>query len=164
MELAPHEAHGTAVRDVRIAKPATSNGASPPFQGRARVDGKFLARGTRRLHVRGVSYGPFAPRDNDEPFPSPRQVADDFARMRSANINAIRTYHLPPTWLLAMADEHGLNVFIDVPWPKHLCFLDSAAAQAHAREAVRLAALHGRTHRCVLAYSICNEIPANIVR
>src|SRR5262249_8113398 len=71
---------------------------------------------------------------------------------------------VPPEWLLHLADEFGLNVFIDVPWPKHLCFLDSARAQMDARIQVMRAAFLGRNHPCVLAYSIGNEIPPNIVR
>src|SRR5262249_62321311 len=41
--------------------------------GRVRpvVDGKFLTRGGQRLRVRGVTYGPFAPTADGEPFPQP---------------------------------------------------------------------------------------------
>jgi GT2 family glycosyltransferase len=53
---------------------------------------------------------------------------------------------------------------VDVPWPKHLCFLDRTEAQTHARRAVRQAAERGRSHPCLLAYSIGNEIPADVAR
>ena len=53
---------------------------------------------------------------------------------------------------------------VDVPWAKHLCFLESEQARREARQAVRLAAERGWRHPCVLAYSIGNEIPPNIVR
>jgi GT2 family glycosyltransferase len=129
-----------------------------------RVDGKFLARGRQRLRIQGVTYGPFAPNAFGQPFPAPAGVAADFARMRAAHINALRTYHVPPEWLLAEADEQELGVFIDVPWPKHLCFLDSEEAQRDARRSVRLAARCGQKHPSVLAYSIANEIPTNIIR
>jgi GT2 family glycosyltransferase len=131
---------------------------------RARVEGKFLARGRRRLRVCGVTYGPFAPNADGQPFPARERVAEDFARMCGAEINALRTYHVPPDWLLAEADEQGLAVFVDAPWPKHLCFLDSARAQREARLAVQRAAKCGQRHPCVLAYSVGNEIPPNIVR
>src|SRR5256885_14032459 len=111
---------------------------------RMRVDGKYLARGRQRLRLRGITYGPFAPNDQDEPFPVPEQVGLDFELMIAAGINSIRTYHLPPDWLLHLADERGLAVFLDVPWPKHLCFLDSAGAQRQAREAIRQAAKRGQ--------------------
>jgi GT2 family glycosyltransferase len=131
---------------------------------RVRVDGKFFARGQQRLRIQGVTYGPFAPDADGHQFPPQARVDEDFARMRAANINSIRTYHVPPTWLLHKADEQAMSVFIDVPWPKHLCFLDSPEAQRAARQAVRQAAECGKRHPCVLAYSICNEIPSNIVR
>jgi GT2 family glycosyltransferase len=131
---------------------------------RWRVDGKFFARGGRRVRVHGVTYGPFAPDADGQQFPPPPRVARDFAQMRAFGVNSLRTYHVPPGWLLRLADEHELGVFIDVPWPKHLCFLDSKAARAHARRAVRQAAERGRDHPCVLGYSIGNEIPASVVR
>src|SRR5947199_7329863 len=84
--------------------------------------------------------------------------------MRAAGINAVRIYHLAPAWLLEQADEAGIALLIDVPWSKHFCFLDSARARAEARRNVRRAVEHGRSHACVLAYSVCNEIPPDIVR
>jgi hypothetical protein len=71
---------------------------------RARVDGKFLARGPDRLHVHGVTHGPFTPGPDGAAFPLPRCVEEDFARMGAAGINSIRTYHLPPSWLLDQAE------------------------------------------------------------
>jgi GT2 family glycosyltransferase len=138
--------------------------ALPAAGERVRVDGKVLARGTQRLRVQGVTYGPFAPNADGEPFPGRDQARDDFAQMRALGLNSIRTYHLPPAWLLSLADEVGLAVFVDVPWARHLCFLDSAGARQEARQAVRQAAERGRHHPCILAYSIGNEIPPNIIR
>jgi GT2 family glycosyltransferase len=140
------------------------NGIVPTARPRVRVDGKFLARGGRRLRVRGVTYGPFAAGSDGEPFPPPDRVRDDFGLMQAAGLNSLRTYHLPPEWLLRLADEQGLTVFLDVPWAKHLCFLESGQACREAREAVRRAAERGRKHGCVLAYSIGNEVPPSIVR
>src|SRR5438128_883628 len=74
---------------------------------RVRVDGRGLTRGSSRLHVRGVTYGPFAPGSEGTTFPAPERVEEDFARMGAAGINSIRTYHLPPSWLLEQADEQG---------------------------------------------------------
>jgi GT2 family glycosyltransferase len=139
-------------------------GTPAPSGGRWRVDGKYFARGNERVRIRGVTYGPFAPSAEGQPFPAPAQVVEDFARMRAGALNTIRTYHLPPEWLLQLAEEMGLGVFLDIPWPKHLCFLESRQAQNHARSAVRRAAEIGRNHPGVLAYSICNEIPSNVVR
>jgi len=131
---------------------------------RARVDGKFLAVGDRRLRLQGVTYGPFAPNPQGEPFPAPGRVARDFALMQGAGVNSVRTYCTPPEWFLDLADEAGLSVFMDIPWAKHLCFLDDREACAQAREAVRRAATRGSTHPSVVAYSIGNEIPPDVVR
>jgi len=92
------------------------------------------------------------------------RIIKDFDQMRDASINSIRTYHLPPEWFLGLADERGIGLFIDVPWPKHVCFLESPKGQEQARAAVRRAAKLGRDHPSVWAYSICNEIPSSIVR
>jgi GT2 family glycosyltransferase len=131
---------------------------------RASIEGKSFVRGGQRLQIQGVTYGPFAPDSDGNQFPAKRRVRDDFIAMTEAGINAIRTYHLPPEWLLDLADEHGVNVFVDVPWRKHLCFLDSAAAQSEARRAVEQAAQRGSGHPCLLAYSIGNEVPPDVVR
>jgi GT2 family glycosyltransferase len=141
-----------------------ANGVPAVAGVRVRVDGKLFAQGQERLPVCGITYGPFAPEGDGAPFPAPRVVAADFAAMRAAGINAVRTYHLPPEWLLSAAAEQAVAVFVDVPWPKHVCFLDSARVQRAARDLVRSAAERGRNHSSVLAYSVGNEIPPNIVR
>jgi GT2 family glycosyltransferase len=129
-----------------------------------RVAGKRFTRGGQGLRIQGVTYGPFVPDREGQPFPAPGRVRDDFGRMRSAGLNSLRTYHLPPEWLLRLADEEGMSVFVDVPWPKHLCFLDSTEAQADARRRVGEAARRGARHPGVLAYSIANEVPPSVVR
>lgn len=141
----------------------TDQSASTPFE-RARVDGKRLLRGNQRLRLHGATYGPFAPDEDGHPFPTPARVEEDFARMRDAGINSIRTYHLPPDWLLRLATEQRIGVLVDVPWRKHLCFLESREAQQEARQFVAQAAKRGQDHPCILAYSIANEIPPNIIR
>src|SRR5260221_11714137 len=77
--------------------------------GRTSVDGKFFQRGGERWRVKGVTYGPFAPNENAEHFPDRQHVAMDFQAMREASVNAIRTYYVPPAWLLDLADEYGLQ-------------------------------------------------------
>ena len=109
----------------KVSRDVNSRGAEGFIQDRLRLDGKFFARGGRRVHICGVTYGPFALSKAGQPFPEPRRVAEDFACMRTAGINSVRTYHVPPEWLFHLAGENGVNVFVDVPWPKHLCFLDS---------------------------------------
>jgi GT2 family glycosyltransferase len=137
---------------------------NPPASDRIQVDGLLFMRCGLRMRIQGVTYGPFAPNAAGEPFPTPGRICTDFAQMRAIGINSVRTYHTPPAWFLELADAQGIAVLVDVPWPKHLCFLDSPKAQRQARQAVREAAEQGRGHPSLLAYSIGNEIPANIVR
>src|SRR5260370_14758847 len=151
-----------AIRGPLANGAADTNGVSVP--GRVRLDGKFFARGNARFRVQGVTYGPFAANDRGEPFPSPERVREDFSLMHASAINSIRTYHLPPESLLHLADEKRLGLFIDIPWPKHLCFLESRGIQEETRRLMRQAAGRGRGHACVLAYSIGKAIPPNIVR
>jgi GT2 family glycosyltransferase len=131
---------------------------------RVRVDGKGFARGTERLRVCGVTFGPFAPNEVGEPLPVPSRVRADFEQMRALGVNAVRTYHLPPTWFMEEAERGGICIFVDVPWSKHLCFLDSREAQREARDNVRRAAERARDYSSVFALSIANEIPSDVVR
>jgi glycosyltransferase involved in cell wall biosynthesis len=137
---------------------------APPTAARVTVDGKFFRRGKDKFHIKGLAYGPFAPNEQGEPFPSPEQAARDFAQIRQLGANLIRVYYVPPRWLLDLATEHGLLVLVDIPWPKHVCFLESYEVQETARRAVRDAVTACRGHTAVFAYSVVNETPAEIVR
>ncbi len=67
-------------------------------------------------------------------------------------------------FLALLEEQSDLGVLIDIPWSKHLCFLQSARACREAREAVSAAARECRRSPAVLAYSIGNEIPPDVVR
>jgi len=131
---------------------------------RVSVDGKFLRLGEKKFCAKGVAYGPFAPDPDGRHFASHEQTALDFARIRSLEANVIRVYHVPPRWFLDLAVEHKLKVLIDIPWNKHLCFLDSASLREEARQAVRNAVAECAGHPSVFAFSVVNELPPDIVR
>jgi O-antigen biosynthesis protein len=128
------------------------------------VDGKFFRLAGEKFHVKGVAYGPFAPNARGLPFASPEQTASDFALIRDLGANLIRVYHVPPRWLLDLAEQHGVKVLVDIPWSKHLCFLDSEPLRAEAGAAVRRAVLACERHPAVFAFSVANEIPPDVVR
>lgn len=128
------------------------------------MDGKFFRLGGKKFFLKGVSYGPFAPDGSAGNFASPEQTARDFAQIRELGANLIRVYYVPPRWFLDLAGEHGLKALVDIPWNKHLCFLDSPKQCEEAREAVRKAARNCAGHPALFAYSIANEIPPDIVR
>src|SRR5579862_2011135 len=131
---------------------------------RVSVSGKFFRVGEKKFYVKGLAYGPFAPDSAGSRFASPEQTAKDFVQIRGLGANVVRVYHVPPIWLLDLAEAHDLRLMVDVPWNKHLCFLDSEARREEARQAVRQAVLDCARHPAVFAFSLVNEIPADIVR
>jgi len=131
---------------------------------RVGVDGKFFRIGGRKFYAKGVAYGPFAPNSAGEPFASSEQTARDLAQLRELGANLIRVYHVPGKWFLDLAADHNLKVLIDIPWNKHLCFLDSRARRMEACEAVRRAVFACARHPAVFAFSVANEISSDVVR
>lgn len=137
---------------------------APNDAGRVSVDGKFFRLGAKKFFIKGVTYGPFAPNSDGETFPGKSRTASDFQKILELGANLVRTYYVPPRWFLDLAQEHDLKVMVDIPWPKHLCFLDSEMLRHNARDAMRHAALECKNHPALFAYSVVNEIPAEIVR
>ncbi len=141
--------------------PAGRADPTPDPGPRPHVHGKSLWLAERKLHVRGVTYGPFGS-DRAGGF-DPATAEHDFAEMARHGINAIRLYVPPERWLLNLAHEHGLHAMVGIPWEQHIAFLDTGAddrIERSLREA--LAAVAG--HPAILCYAIGNEIPASIVR
>ncbi|MGA2747540.1 MAG: glycosyltransferase [Verrucomicrobiota bacterium] len=128
------------------------------------VSGKFFRVGAHKFYPKGVTYGPFRPGAAGEPFLSRGDTERDMELIGRLGANLMRVYHVPPRWLLDLAEQHGLKLLIDIPWNKHLCFLDSPALQDEARNAVRAAVQSCARHPAVFAYSVVNELPPDIVR
>ncbi|HEX6963947.1 MAG TPA: glycosyltransferase family A protein [Lacipirellula sp.] len=131
---------------------------------RVRLSGKFFRAGRRKWYAKGFCYGPFAQNRAGEPFPEPPRVSADFAHMRRLGATCVRTYFPPPPWLLELALENELRVFIDIPWQKHRCFLEDWSTQEEARGAVTETARQLGGSPAVFAISVANEIPNDIVR
>jgi len=138
--------------------------AVPPALLRVAVDGKFFRLGGEKVFPKGVTYGPFVPSEKYDVLPPPEQAARDLAQIRDLGANLVRVYHTPGKWFLDLASEHGLRVWVDFPWDKHLCFLDSPRLQQDARRAVREAVRSCERHPAVFAFCVANEIPADVVR
>lgn len=159
-------ANPALVDPAAFEKPATA----PPrvlrkgVSNRPTVRGKFLYSGSEKLWIRGVTYGTFRPRPGGEPFPPPETVDRDFATMRSHGINSVRTYTVPPRWLLDMAAAHGLRVMAGLPWEQHVAFLDDPGRAREVVARTRAAVRRCAHHPAVLCFVIGNEIPASIVR
>ena len=126
--------------------------------------GKFIFRGHEKLSVRGVTYGTFRPQHEEIQFPERSVVAGDFAQMAAQGINAIRTYTVPPGWLLDLGQEHGLSVLVGLPWEEHLAFLDDRKLPGGITARVRAGVRACAGHPAVLGYAVGNEIPSSVVR
>ena len=64
-----------------------------------------LARCARKFHVKGITYGPFAPNAQGEAFASPEQTARDLQQISELGAIVLRVYHVPPRWFLDLAAE-----------------------------------------------------------
>ena len=148
------------IKPVQLDTPAPLAVTYP----RPRVLGKFIYVGDEKLYVKGVTYGTFRPDEEGDLFPDPDRVDRDFSQMAANGINAVRTYTVPPRWLLDLAGHHRLHVMVGLPWEQHIAFLEGRkwgrTIEERVREGVRACA----GHAAVLCYSIGNEIPSSIAR
>jgi GT2 family glycosyltransferase len=132
--------------------------------GRPSVQGKFLAAGGEKLYVRGVTYGTFATDDAGIEQHDADQVRADLEAMAANGINAIRTYTVPPLWLLDIAEQQGQYVLVGLPWEQHVTFLDDQRLTRDIERRLRASVRRCAGHPAVLGHTIGNEIPAPIVR
>ncbi|MBI3026067.1 MAG: glycosyltransferase [Candidatus Tectomicrobia bacterium] len=152
-----HDPAGVATLEALAIQEA---GPSP----RPEVRGKFLYAGGRKLWVKGVTYGTFRPDAYGNEFHRPELVERDFAMMAACGVNAVRTYTVPPRWLLDLAARRGLYVMAGLPWEQHLAFLDGRKTAWSIVERLRAAVRGIAGHPALLCYAVGNEIPAPIVR
>jgi glycosyltransferase involved in cell wall biosynthesis len=131
---------------------------------RPRTEGKFLYIGDKKFFVKGVTYGAFAPNCQGHQFPELTEVARDFSLMRSAGINTILTYTVPPVSMLDVAQDYGLRVFINIPWMGHVCFLEDAQGKREIKREVKHAVSSCQCHPAVLMYAVAKELPPQIIR
>src|SRR2546428_9285284 len=82
--------------------------------------------------------------------------------MAELGVNCLRTFTVPPRWVLDRAAEHGLRVLITIPWAEHVCLLDNKALVAEIRGTVRAAGETCGTHPALFGLLAGNEVrPAN---
>jgi GT2 family glycosyltransferase len=131
---------------------------------RPQVRGKFLYVRNEKFYIRGVTYGTFSTDENGIEIYDADVVEHDFATMAKHGINSVRTYTVPPLWLLDAAHRHGLSVMVGLPWEQHIAFLDVPGRAADIEARVRAAVRSCAAHPAVLFFSIGNELPTSIVR
>ncbi len=157
-----------------MTPPSTGTQGQPPAAALRRegprklsrpiVRGKFLHVGGQKFFLKGVTYGPFASQDNGCEYHDAPTVQADFAQIAACGFNTVRTYTVPPRWLLDIAQQHGLRVMVGLPWEQHVAFLaDRKLARGIVRR-VREMVKPVAGHPAILAWTVGNEIPATIVR
>jgi hypothetical protein len=126
--------------------------------------GKFLFCGNEKFYIRGVTYGPFRPDEHDNKYHTPEIVERDFIMIAANGFNAVRTYTVPPTWLLDIASACGLRVMVGVPLERRAIDFDNEQRLRSMEQWIRTLVRPCAGHPALLCYTIGNEIPASIVR
>jgi GT2 family glycosyltransferase len=137
---------------------------STPSYRRPQIRGKFIYLGREKFYVRGVTYGVFRPNNGGNRYPRPEVVEDDFALMAESGANALRTYSVPPGWLLDRAQQYGLRVMVGLPLERYIGFLIDSEDAPDIENLVREGVSACAGHPAILCYAIGNEVPASIVR
>ena len=163
--------HGVRTSRSPVVSPASASGnggvasgTASNQDGRPEVRGKFIFAGGKKLFVRGVTYGPFAPRPDGSLYGTRESVSADFAQIASLGANSVRTYTVPPRGVLDVAHEQGLRVMVGFGWEQHITFLDKRQLRRSIEDSVRKGVQQCAGHPAILSYTIGNEIPSPIVR
>src|SRR5215203_7272399 len=119
-------------------------------RNKIQVKGKFLYAGLEKFYVKGVTYGTFAPDEKGMQFPPTAMVEKDFALMAKHGFNSVRTYTVPPDYLLDIALKYNLRVMVGLPWEQHITFLDSPKQQKDILRRVREGVQSCRRHPAIL--------------
>ncbi len=144
---------------IGISPPTPHSGFERPI-----IAGKFLTNSGSKLWIKGVTYGTFRPGPSDECYPEPATAESDLSQMAANGFNALRTYTVPPRWLLDLAYGQRLRVMVGLPWEQHVAFMEDRALARRIEERLRAGVRACAGHPAILCYSIGNEIPSSIVR
>src|SRR5215210_1566455 len=93
---------------------------------RVSIKGKILYANGQKFYIKGVTYGTFKPNDDARQFPTRDAVEKDLSLMATNGFNSVRTYTVPPKYVLDLALKYGLKVMVGLPWEQHITFLDTA--------------------------------------
>lgn len=135
-----------------------------PSENRVEVKGKHFYSDGKKMFIKGVTYGTFAPDQDGFHFPAVEVMKEDLSLMAANGINAVRTYTVPPMAFLDLAHSLGIRVMVGLPWEQHITFLDDLGRQQSIIQQVRSAVIQCKGHPAIFSYTIGNEIPAGIVR
>jgi O-antigen biosynthesis protein len=148
-----------------LLTPAVPVSPEPVTRRRPGIHGKFLVAGGQKLYVRGVTYGAFRPDANGNEYQDLEIIERDFAQMVANGFNAVRIPHtMPPRSLLDAAYRHGLWVMVGLSAEQYLGFVIDKRRDVDPFRVVRRRVRDIAGHPALLAYSLGNEIPTQIVR
>src|SRR5437870_12802823 len=130
---------------------------------RPRVRGKFLFLGDEKFWVKGVTYGTFAQDENGIERFVPQVVERDFASIAENGFNVVRTYTVPPRWVLDTAWRNGLRVMVGIPVVVTMALIDEPGKPGEIEDWARkqLRSCDGQTD--VFCTTISNVIGTYIV-
>src|SRR5215212_707046 len=138
---------------------ALQRALAPPAAGapvRACVRGKFIFAGDEKLYIRGVTYGPFRPDQDGHNYHDLETVERDFCQMAANGLNAVRTYTMPPVWLLDSAQRHGLRVMVGLNLEWQAILVEDKKSVEALEERVRAEVRAYAGHPAILCYTIGN--------
>ena len=128
------------------------------------VKGKFIYKNNQKIYLKGVTYGTFKPMEDGMQFPEREIVEKDLRMMAGHGFNCLRTYTVPPAYLLDIALTLNINVMVGLPWEQHITFLEHSKTAIDILKRVTAAVKSCEQHPAILCYTIGNEIPSGIVR
>lgn len=128
------------------------------------VRAKFFFEGDRKVFLKGVTYGPFAPDAEGDFFGSRERAARDLAVMKASGFNLARIYYVPPEWFVELAAEQGIRLLVTLPWAAHVAFLHDRKVRRAVVRSVREGVGRHAGHPAILGYLVGNEIPSGMVR
>jgi GT2 family glycosyltransferase len=131
---------------------------------RPSVRGKFLFVRDEKFWVKGVTYGTFAQDENGIERFIPSIVEKDFAAIAENGFNVLRTYTVPPRWVLDVAWKYSLRVMVGIPVEVPMALIDEPGKPEEIEDWVRKQLRTCAGHPAVFCYTIGNEIAPSVVR
>jgi exo-beta-1,3-glucanase (GH17 family) len=136
----------------------------PSAQSRFEVRGGWIYRDGEKFLVKGVGWDPTRP--GELPWTrrrAPELIEEDFARIRAARFNTIRSWEVLSAVELAAAERQGLAVLQGI-WVKPDGPFADPAFRRSQLERVANAVRASRGSRAVIAYLVMNEPePAHVL-
>ncbi len=126
--------------------------------------GKFLRVGDDKIILRGISYGPFRPNADGEPFPEPARLSLDLAHLHELGFDTVRLYDPPSDRLLSEAQRLGLKLIVGLTWTDHEDFFQKPQLRKQIVAQVQTQVSRLNDHPAVIAFIVGNEIEKTLVR